>query len=187
MSMPYKTISCDTCDFKTSTTCLWGNFDYVAPNGTKLNINRTYGWFYDCQDIRAIEDLSDADKLKNDIETDIKKIDDIRKTDLIGKILQFLGKDKWRINSLKEDIETNQRRLEFLHERKTPSKCLVCSSAEIQIIHIPDPQGDNVDKISEFRHQNCGGNLLVHNSKWWINAALPLREYDLDGIFIETR
>ena len=185
MSMPFKIITCDTCDFNASTTCLWGRFDYVSPNGTRLNVKRTYGWCYSCQDIRPIEDLSDEDKLKNDIDTNIQKIAGIRETSLLGKILQLLGKDWWPIHSLKEDIKDNQRRLKFLHKRKTPPKCLTCSGTEIETINLPNPQGKNVDKITELHHPSCGGNLLVKNSDWWINAVLHTREYNLDGAFIK--
>lgn len=181
MSMPFKTITCDTCDFTANTTSLWGRFDYVAPNGTRLDVNRTYGWCYNCQDIRAIEDLSDEEKLKNDIDTNTKKIAAIRNTSTLGRLLQMLGKDRWLINSLNKDIENNKRRLIFLHERKTPPKCLTCSGTDIIRINIPTTQGSNIEKITEFKHPNCGGHLLVKNSEWMVNVARSTKEYNLNG------
>lgn len=183
--MPFKIISCDTCDFKASTTCLWGMFDYVSPDGARLDVNRTYGWCYYCQNICPVEDLSDEAKIKNDIDSKFQKIANIQNTGLIGKLLQLLGKNWVTINDLRKDIKNKQHRLTFLHERKSPPKCLVCSGSEIKKINLPNPQEENIDKIADIRHPNCGGNLLVQNSHYWINTVLPAKEYDLNGILLQ--
>lgn len=186
MSMPFRIIRCDKCDFEAYSSCIWGEYSYVSPDGSRLNVNRTYGWCYSCQDIRPVEDLSDEEKVKNDTATDIQSIADIRRTNLLGKLLQLLGKDRWQISNLKKDINNNKRRLAFLHERKSAPKCLTCSSTEIKKISIPTPQGDNVETIEDLQHPNCGGNLLVQNSQWWINVGLRTKEYDLDGRLLEV-
>lgn len=184
MSMPFKIIKCDTCDYEAHSSCIWGNFDYVDPDGTQFDVNRTYGWCYSCQDIRPIEDLSDEEQLEDGINTNFQKIADIKSSDLLGRFLQLLGKNGWQISNLKEDIKNNQRRLEFLHERKSPPKCLTCSSTDIKRLNLPNTQGSNIEKITEFKHPNCGGHLLVKNSEWMVNVALSTKEYDLNGHFL---
>jgi len=183
--MTFRIIKCDVCDFEARSTCLWGAFDYVAPDGARLNVERSYGWCYTCEDICPIEDLSDEDQLRKEIDVDTKELTDILTVNIIYKFLQLFGRDKWRIKILKEKIEENQRRLTFLNDRKSPPKCLTCSGTKNEKIILQYPQGESIEKINDFHHPNCSGNLLVKDSQYRLNIAFPIKEYDLDGLFIQ--
>ena len=62
---------CNNCDYESSTTVLWGGFNYVLKEEHNLineNVEREYGWCYDCEYICPIEIIPTIDSLEIKIE-----------------------------------------------------------------------------------------------------------------------
>ena len=79
--------SCNNCDYESSSTVLWGGFNYTLEeneNSFEENVEREYGWCYNCEYICPIEIIPTIDSLEVKIE-ELKSGYNSNKLELIKK------------------------------------------------------------------------------------------------------
>jgi len=179
MSMEDVEIWCDRCDFKSGSGRTFGRYFYELKNGQLVDLNREPGWCYRCENIESIENFSDKDFIKNEIDNNISA----RQKITTSISFKLFGHQKKHVMQFEEKIVQMNYRL-FIHEqRKSLPKCLRCGSTDIISVKIPDPPEGAIEELP-IMHLKCGGRLLAKHSDFRVNIILPKLIYTLEGDFI---
>jgi hypothetical protein len=120
MSSRIYDIRCDKCDFTSSSMVMWGQYLYLFPDGSTLDIEKDYGWCYDCRSIRPIEILSiesSEDKLKKLIDQQSQMELTINKTKTANFISNFFGPNKNQRDQLQKNLEYTVKEIANIHIR----------------------------------------------------------------------
>lgn len=183
MSVNSSTIKCDKCKYTSSMSVVHGIFNYVD-NGKEYNVDRSFGWCYDCKEFVAIEYLG----IDKTIDSKIKEMQEkIKFVDDAGFWLRMKSEYK----KLKRDyefylnqIQELEWKLSFQKNNKRKPKCLVCGSENVESVNVGEldyynPGPDK--KLIDFKHPKCGGELwVVRNPIRW-NVRFEPRLYDIEG------
>lgn len=183
MSMPYDFIKCTHCDFIGFDRVLWGRRDYLLSDGQRMRVDRQMGWCHACDDVTAIEDLSDVEA-KGTISEANTELATLKRPGLIATLQRKFNYGPQQIEHWQEKIQVAEARLSFLRSRQDPIRCLICSSTHVEPIYPESERGLHVmSRRVHFMHPNCGGNLFRENSNCW-EAGLPMaRTYSANGVF----
>ena len=187
MSILQSSIKCDKCDYRSTMAVTTGKFFYVF-DGDQYNVDRCHGWCYECQKFVAMEYLG-KEKV---IEAEILKAQDIMS---FVETAGFWTKMKSEYKKQKRDYSYNQKRLKWLNERlanlkekQRPPRCLVCGATNVQSIYVRDLDYNNPDikeKLMEFKHPNCGGELWLIRSTIRGSIEFIPRLYDVEGNMLD--
>ncbi len=190
--MPSPTdFSCDRCDFKASNLVVWGRFYYQNFDGNLIPLKRNLGWCSSCKTLSAVENLSIDktiyDKI-NEYEAELNKLKNpvFFIKHLMGSKKKEEIKDRiaYAQQFIKEEIEL----VNILRSRKTPPRCLRCSSSDVIQYKFPSAGFDeSPNKLfpTGFIHPGCGGNIIMSNSGIDFMMRRKSRAYTTDGILIK--
>lgn len=171
MSVEITLVSCSKCDFKSTTSSIYGSFKYLLPNNQIISADRTAGWCYSCNNIMPVECLPDASKLNTEMDRIKGELRDLTK---FFSISRLLPSKKRKIDSLKSNLYDIENNLYFLTIRKGPPVCLICGSKEI--VHL-----DLSSNKNETEHPICGGKLSTKQSDFRVHYFLLSRLFDVEG------
>ncbi len=60
MSIEVLQISCDNCNFASSDLSTWGIWEYLLPNGLRIQAQSRMGWCHDCRNVAPVEHLDSS-------------------------------------------------------------------------------------------------------------------------------
>ena len=197
MSVEIGQIKCDRCDFKASTSVIWGRYAYELPDGIRINLNRRYGWCCDCKTIAPVEDLRYLDFSKDtggtlsesllEYESEIKRL---------GKgIIGRLGFNKGRIKYIEEKIKVVRDRHReitannnLVKSRIGKPRCLKCSGRKISYLDLPEKEECTQQFIpTGFIHPGCNGQIMI--GYFGFRIAMSFNEihiYDSEGVYLRN-
>lgn len=201
MSMTALSFSCNKCDFTGSSWALWGDLNYKHENKL-LGVNRDLGWCDDCAKLCPIEVLIKQDDLdqalieheKQLIRYQSAKEPFMQQRSRIAKILRLEPSFPNSILSMKFDIEEasyfiNEMRehASFMVNRKSPPRCLSCSSHNIAPLpsfnHPEETDYYEEDKaVYVMDHPKCGGAIKAHQLSIRFSVKRRERFFDIEGI-----
>ena len=186
MSVPFNTIKCSTCNYSSWLLGRNGWKYYQLPNGEKLTVNSAWGWCYDCKELVAIEAFPTLQSIEEKLREDKFALLKIKDTSLSCKLLQLLGKDRFKIKQIYDRINNSENWLTFLKQRSSPARCLTCSNTKIKTLDLPKTEDYKGFMLKSFKHPDCGGTLWLRQNNFWLNATYTPKCYDTAGVFIET-
>ncbi len=188
MSINSSLIKCGTCDYSSSMGVNHGIFYYVS-EGKEYNVERSYGWCYDCNEFSSIEALRNTSSLVKQLKETQNKITNLENTGFWYKLTSKYKKLKEENSYYLEYIEKLKWRIEFLKGRSTMPKCLTCGSDNVTMIDVYelDYYNDGIDRLQiGFAHPGCGGELWIVKDHIRGIIKFTPRYYDLDGIRIDN-
>ena len=189
--------SCNNCDYESSSTVLWGRFNYTFEeneNSFEQNVEREYGWCYDCEYICPIEIIPTIDSLEAKKE---EYIHDYSRAELElikkeNRLIKFESTKK-RIDYLRriikwypDEIHGKELLITAVRNRNSKPKCLFCASDNVKYLTVPevDKYKDETLKNINFQHPNCGGDLRIEDISLSISGISTERYYNLDGCLL---
>ena len=176
MSLESLSIRCEACDFASSSMRIWGQYVYKTSPHSVIYVNRTAGWCYSCQNIAPIEDFTDYEDMKQELQVYIEKRNKHEKT-IRYSLFSYVSKEHRRI---RDHIWQLSDRLIFCDERVSPPKCLECGSTDVVPVKLPY-YSDNDKHPLDFTHPNCGGKLYIKNTLIRFTMRFSERFYDAEG------
>ena len=185
MSVPFDTIKCSSCDYSSWLLGRNGWKYYQLPNDEKLTVGSTWGWCYDCKELKAIESLPTQQSIAEQLHRDEAALSAIKNTGLSGKLLQLLGKDRFGIEQINDRFQNSRNWLAFLEHRSSPPRCLTCSSTHIKQLGLPETEDYKGFMLNDFKHPDCGGTLWLRQHEMRLNISYTPKCYDTEGMFIE--
>ena len=188
--------SCNNCDYESSSTVLWGGFNYTLEeneNSFEENVEREYGWCYNCEYICPIEIIPTIDSLEVKIE-ELKSGYNSNKLELIKKenrLIKFEPTKK-RIDYLRrmmkwypDQIHGKELLITAFRNRNSKPKCLFCASDNVKYLTVPKVALTAETKKINFQHPDCGGELRIENISLAISGISTERYYNLDGCLLD--
>ena len=194
MSVPYYSILCTQCDYRSSSRANHGCYYYKDDEG-QFNLERQLGWCNGCQSITPIEDFSDTSKAASKIRSDLKNINRYTSS-VYANICNVLfpSNRKW-LNWLTETINSNARYIELAQVRSGQERCLKCSSYVVVPYKPVKDGGGFMDRgdfmyhgehNTDFVHPGCGGTFYEKADDVRLFGKSESRFYKPDGSFIES-
>lgn len=197
MSMSLSIFTCDRCDFRASEDIVWGRFYYQLSDGSLIPLERELGWCSSCKTLAPVERLSINNAIHDEIQS--LKVDFARyEAELLNLENRSFFIKCFMSSKKKEEIKKNfaytrqvlKEKMELvniLSSRKTPPRCLICSSDEVisyefPSISIDEPPGKHY--LTGFIHPDCGGNIMISNSGIRLIMQMKRRSYSTEGVFI---
>ena len=184
MSVPFNTIKCGTCNYSSWLLDRNGWKYYQLPNDEKLTIHSAWGWCYNCKELKAIETFPTLQSIEGKLHKYKSALSEVKDTGLPGKLLQLLGKDRFKIEQIYDRINNSENWLTFLKQRSSPTRCLTCSSTHIKPLDLPETKDYKGFMLNDFKHPDCGGTLWLRQNSFWLNAAYAPKSYDTEGMFL---
>jgi hypothetical protein len=169
VSVPYTVIKCSRCTTRWSSGVLFGGFTYILRRGRTLTVDRMLGWCQQCRSLTAVERLPLLVDL-DDIRASLKDLSARQRVSRPTErpMLQY------EIDRLKQKLSEQRSVTRFLKTRKSPPRCLNCSSINVE----PVAPG--------FRHPGCGGVLDLQPSRDRVSFILEERYYSVEGRRVDT-
>lgn len=186
MSVEPTVFTCDKCDFKASSTVVWGRFYYQVEDERLIFLNRRLGWCLSCKTLSPVEDLSIEKVTHDEIRECEAELSDFENRGFLRKHLAG-SKKKERIAYVRQRLEENLRLVEIPRSRKLPPRCLICSGNQIVSHKFStsidgDPSGKPFP--TGFVHPDCGGNIVASSAGIRLMMRIKSRAYTTEGIFI---
>ena len=176
MSLESLSIRCEACDFASSSMRIWGQYLYKTSPHSVIYVNRTAGWCYSCQNISPIEDFTDYENVKQELQEYIEKRIAHEKT-MMYRLFSYKSKDHLYIN---DRIVQLTDRLRLYENRVSPPKCLECGSTDVVPVKLPYYSDSDKHPLN-FIHPNCGGTLYIQNTMIRFTMRFTKRFYDVEG------
>lgn len=194
MSLPVLTISCNTCDFRSSGTRTWGVREYVLTNGTRIEAEWNLGWCDDCKNVAPVE-LLDLEYAKNQVLESKAHLNSLGQRpvrnrlslkDIFGRSFQKRVED-WEFYANK--LADAEDYLALLTSRTSPAKCFNCGSEHVTTPLITDgkaPKRNDLSVPIGFIHPVCGGELMAGYDGFRIALVPMVYRYTPEGIKIDS-
>lgn len=158
------TYICTKCNFKGSDFGSWGNYIYRSgPDQVAMSLANAI--CYTCNSIVPAEILP------------TEKRDESMKNNSMDYIEELY----------REEV----KRIKLMADRKSPARCLKCSSHDFVLIPFVEPTGEQRKSRLPIRtgliHRNCGGRIYAdfQGPNFFMGGELNERIYDIEGIEIE--
>lgn len=183
MSVFSATLECDKCDFRASFSVIYGIFNYLD-SGKEYNVKRSYGWCFKCENFTAIEKIDDFEENNYEIASIHEKIYLVENANFWKKRTKEYKKAKRDYEFYLKHIEELKWRRQFLINRKTSPKCLLCGSEHVKKMNVQnmDYYDKGPDQVkSNYEHPGCGGNLMIVRPTIRIHYKYDPVYYDLNG------
>lgn len=188
MSLPACHIKCTRCEFVVSTSVIWGHFAYELQDGSRLDVQRTYGWCKTCESITPIEDLSPLPSCDQKMKS---TREELQRT--LSSLAGRLGWKKPKITELQSELQSLERSEQniqaynrLVNSRTSSPRCLKCSQQDILKIEVPKTTQGEKAKIG-FAHPGCGGDLTAEEIG--LRLAHSFKEtfiYDIEGNLLRS-
>jgi len=158
------TYICTKCDFKGSDFGSWGNYLYKT-GSDQVAVSLTNAVCYSCNSIVPAEILPSkkrAESLKNN-----------------------------PINYFQELYRDEVKRMNLMTNRKSPARCLECSSHDFELIPFVEPTVEQRRSRVPIRtglfHRNCGGRIYAdfQAPHFFMGNKSKERLYTIEGIAID--
>jgi len=210
---------CGRCGFKSDESRLWGRFMYESPTGL-VEIARQTAWCESCSDFSPVEFLPDTGKIESlEKELSDKKslIEEYRVRVRQGyswldrllrkqpRLTPDLLKIDFKCSDLERQINDFKRIMPVIASRKSPPRCLRCSSTECFIppkFPSADLEGDDFTRSFTIRdssvsyerqgkpmnlmHPHCGGEMYSVSSGIYPYIRFKIRVYNSEGEFLRS-
>lgn len=156
---------CTKCDFKGSDFGSWGNYLYKT-SSDQVAVSLTNAICYSCNSIVPAEILPSekrAESLKNN-----------------------------PINYFQKLYRDEIKRIKLMADRKSPARCLKCSSHDFELIPSVEPTVEQRKSRLPLRtglfHRNCGGRIYAdfQAPNFFMGDSLPERVFDTEGLLIKV-
>ncbi len=181
MSMPCVLFDCASCDFKASSMCTWGPFEYDLGEAGVVRLERRLAWCYHCDDVVPMEYLSDMDELTRDRDRTSARLSSLRGNDgFLMRLRNSFGDRRARINMAEETLAEADLRIAFLRKRSSPPKCLFCGEDRVTALDL-ELFDESQPVAMGFQHPNCGGEIWMRMSDFSMWPQTMRRVYDFDG------
>jgi len=182
MSMPSINLNCAKCDYGSSSRILWGDFKYII-DGSEYHVDRVIGWCFNCNELVAIEDFNNIDKVIGEIEKLTNKL----KSDYMSFFSYLLS--LWFYKDNLNEISELTKKLSMIRQRKGSEKCLVCGCSKIKFFNGDYSLEQDSDsrsyqglKHTGFFHPDCGGEIIAKPDPIHFNMKFYPRRYHFDEI-----
>lgn len=182
MSVQPSIIICSVCDFKASSSCIYGDFKYLLPNGEELAVDRSLGWCMSCKNIKPIEELPDINKIREEITAVKSELNKLKHSFL----MKLIPSTRNKIANLEANLQQLERKRIFLELRQSPSRCLVCASDDVMKINFPSLEKGEVINTG-CDHPGCKGSLLIRKSEIRFGYFPLSHTYDVEGYLIREQ
>lgn len=185
MSVPVRVFECNKCEQAWSLTRLLGRFMYLHKN-KEIPLECECGWCYSCKSMQPIEDFSDLPELPvklEELHNRLNALPGLVPFEFFFDIFPNVRRDRQNErdrerSSIALKISNYSYRLEFLKERQGAESCLTCGSKGVLIFPDRDPK--------DFKHPNCGGELVLKKRNYRVMMILKNKLYDIDGAFLHN-
>lgn len=209
MSLPTYLYYCTSCDFEQGNTGAWGNREYVLDDGVHIPLHSHMGWCESCHGLAVIENLSSQIRLQEyrEAQGQLHKL-----SRRWGWLRYGLSKDdRSRVRRYEDQLEDAIDGLEMLSIRKSPPRCLLCLSTQVQAMGTHPDDGEDVPKSpciysakrklaemesaqkgdtdkSIWLHPSCGGEIHIREHPDGLRIAMrpTIHRFTSEGILMET-
>lgn len=178
MSIEPDIMTCSRCGFRTGSSRLWGIFQYIMADDIYLDVPRTAGWCYSCNNISPIENFPDRLKTEEEIGSLKKELSQISTFKL-----KFFKSARKKAEYFNEMIKEKELLLKLMKHHTSPPRCLECGSTEVKIVVFPSVDEGTTAELN-FRHPNCGGKFVVSKSEILFSMLFKPRIYNINGELI---
>lgn len=191
--MPSDEISCTKCSFTSSSAVLWGVYEYLLPDRTRISLECDLAWCNVCQTLVAAEkvDLRVQQEKRSRYLSD--RHDALLRLDLLSATFKArLGLAKEEMARLRSNITFYEKQvqdvtlyLNVMSQRTSPPRCLECGSVGISYVERPDLSYTKTAQVTGFRHPGCGGQFIMKRGT--IRFSVPFNQsfiYDTEGTFL---
>lgn len=182
MSFEVLEFQCDNCDFHSSDLDTWGIWEYLLPNGVRIQAEIRLGWCHDCKNIAPVEylDVSAA-------QAEVKKRQEYLATLKADSSLQEDVED-WQFYANR--LADAEDYLSVITNRKSPPKCLSCGSDHAVAPVVSSTSGvesDGVPVPTGFTHPGCGGQITMSYDGFRIALQPQAHRFTPEGLRIEDQ
>ena len=200
MSVAPISITCDRCDFRTSSSVNWGEFVYRSGNETAF-VTRELGWCEECSSLTPTEVLPTEERIdqltlqKKEVSRALSRAQEALRAEQwwLARLVRWPLKFSTQVQELKCDLAYAESEVSdaihaatLLAGRQSGPRCLLCGSENVvQVPGLSDAMSCAPalpTQISgEFRHPGCGGALLVWQTGIRLMVSLTRRVFDSEG------
>lgn len=181
MSIEVLQIGCDKCSFRSSDLSTWGIWEYLLPNGLRIQAQSRMGWCHDCKNVAPVEYL--AASLAQDEVNERKEYLSTLKAD---SVVQEEVED-WQFYA--NEFADAEDYLSLINNRTSPLKCFCCGSERVVAPLISNTcrvASDGVTVPTGFTHPDCGGQIKMAYDGFRIAMKPQAHRFTTEGLAIET-
>ncbi len=128
---------------------------YEMPDGSTINIERTFVWCATCREIQWGEELPDLTELECKLE-----MTKGREPSVMEKLLPYVSRYQTLDDLLAKQTQDLESRIIWRRLRSSAPRCLECGSAEITSLVRSETRSGN-SKWTLIAHPDCGGVITV--------------------------
>ncbi|MGH8445113.1 MAG: hypothetical protein ACREVL_07595 [Solimonas sp.] len=204
--MSFAVFSCSACDFRASSTVLWGACSYGTDEGL-VPVERELAWCRECADLVTAEVLPSEmciEWFEREIGLQVAVIageDQRLQTErpwykrlfnMEASPPDHRSMDLIRLDTLKRNLSEEQTRLRLMAGRRSGARCLKCGGFDISYLPdgldlYPEDNAPEEEKPIPFIHPDCGGTWMLTPSSFSISMRLTHRIFDTEGCFLRDQ
>lgn len=171
-------IACTKCAFASSDARANGVFRYRLASGREIDVSRTLGWCFTCNNLEAIESSQSLAEYFGEMRA---YLDQLRSLGMPSFWQHLRGEWYLRSSSAVDSISENLDALEYYSGRTRKLRCLRCGGCSHMKIEFPSALSEGV-LITDIRHPDCEGWLTIAPSEIRLNFKSEPKIYDELGL-----